>query len=112
MENFLKAGALTRLVTAFSREEDVNVNGDGSSSPPSKMYVQHRIREYGDSVAKLVVEEGAYIYVCGNGKNTTMTKDMHSALVDALSKHLGGHDAAETLLKSLKRRRRYVLDAW
>ncbi len=110
MEIFLEAGTLTRLVTAFSREE--HVNGDGSSSPSSKMYVQHRIREYGDSVAKLVMEEGAYIYVCGDGQKTNMTKDVHSALVGALSKYLGGHNAAETLLKSLKRRRRYVMDAW
>ncbi len=109
MDFFLQAGTLTQLVTAFSREK----KGNASSSPPSsRKYVQHRIQEYGDSVAKLVVEEGAYIYVCGNGKKNSMTKDVHSALVGALSKYLGGNNAAETLLESLKQRRRYVLDAW
>ncbi len=110
MEKFLQAGTLTRLITAFSREENVNVS-EGSSSSSSKLYVQHRILEYGESIAKLVVEEGAYIYVCGDGK-TTMTKDVHSALRTVLTKYLGGHNAAEELLQTLKRRRRYVLDAW
>ncbi len=109
MEEFLQAGTLTRLITAFSREENTNVN-DGSSSP-SKLYVQHRILEHGESIAKLVVEEGAYIYVCGDGR-TSMTKDVHSALTNVLTKYLGGYNAAKELLETLKQRRRYVLDAW
>ncbi len=111
MERFLQAGTLTLLVTAFSREENLNVMEGSSSSSTSKLYVQHRILEHGESIARLVVDEGAYIYVCGDGKKT-MAKDVHSALVSALTNRLGGCNQAEILLKTLKQRRRYVLDAW
>ncbi|GEM_PF-1115479 len=51
-ERWLKQGRLTRLVTAFSRDQ------------AHKVYIQHRLREYGSEVYAWL-EEGAVLYVCG-----------------------------------------------
>ena len=49
--------------------------------------------------------------MCGDGNH--MAKDVHRALVDALTEHGDmGEAEAEELLKDLKARRRYALDIW
>lgn len=101
MEGYLESKVLSRLFTAFSR--------DG----PEKVYVTHRMREVGAELARLIVDEGAYVYVCGDGN--AMARDVHATLVEILASH--GKDgkgewAAEEELSNMKKRRRYVMDVW
>ena len=76
-----------------------------------KIYVTHKILENGNEVAKLVLNEGAYIYICGDGNK--MAKDVHIALVKLLSENGCGDDAgAQSYLDEMKTRRRYIIDIW
>lgn len=61
-----------------------------------------------------MLEQGAYVYVCGDGN--AMAQGVHNALVKVLVDHagdaVGGEEGAETVLKDMKARNRYVLDVW
>ena len=72
LEEYLVDESLATLDVAMSR---VKPGGE-------KVYVTHKLKERGAEIAKLVIEEGAYIYVCGDGNH--MAKDVHKALIDAL----------------------------
>lgn len=69
---------LTELHTAFSRE-------DPAKEKKHKVYVQHRMLEQGDRLARLLLQEGAYLYVCGDAEN--MARDVHQALRQLLAAH-------------------------
>lgn len=93
-----KSGALSRLDLAFSRD----------TSP--KTYVQDRLRAQGRDVYAWL-EEGARLYVCGDGAH--MAPDVHAALVDVVAEHGGlDRDGADEYLAVLKRDRRYQLDVY
>ena len=103
LERFERDGLLTTLHTAFSRDQE------------KKVYVQQRIREAGASVARLVLEEGAYVYVCGDGQR--MARDVHAALEDVLRTHgaaclAAEGKSAEQKLAELAQRGVYVRDVW
>merc|ERR1711933_636126 len=70
--------ALSKLVTAFSREQ------------AEKVYVQHRLREHAADVAALV-REGGLIYVCG-------ATAMGAAIRDELKVALGSVEEVGRLL--------------
>jgi sulfite reductase (NADPH) flavoprotein alpha-component len=65
LEGYSKSGVLTRLDTAFSRDQ------------AEKIYVQDRMHEHGRELWDWV-ENGAYFYVCGDAKR--MASDANSAL--------------------------------
>ena len=93
----LKSGALDRIDLAFSR--------DGAE----KVYVQHRLREQARDLVDWI-ENGAHLYVCGA---TAMGRDVHAALVDALTAHLGlDRDRAGERLDALQREGRYARDLY
>jgi NADPH-ferrihemoprotein reductase len=98
---FLANGVLTNFVCAFSRETS------------EKVYVQHKIQEHAQDVARLI-SEGAYIMVCGDGAH--MAKDVHASLVRVLTDAsiLGATDtkSAEAVLADLTKSGRYVRDIW
>jgi sulfite reductase (NADPH) flavoprotein alpha-component len=97
---WLKSGLLTRLDTAFSRDQD------------HKIYVQDRMRENGEELWHWL-QGGAYFYVCGDAKR--MAKDVHQALMDIAMQHGGLSPAAadEYINKTLmKDERRYVRDVY
>ncbi|MDE1169646.1 MAG: sulfite reductase subunit alpha [Verrucomicrobium sp.] len=71
-EDYKKDGFLTRLDTAFSRDQE------------QKVYVQDRMRENGAEMWKWL-QEGAYFYVCGDAKR--MAKDVHQALISIAAEH-------------------------
>lgn len=99
LEAFAATGTLSRLVVAFSRKSD------------QKVYVQHKLKEHGSDVAKILLRPNAYVFVCGDGAN--MAKDVHAALISILGEHA---DKKESLaiahLSDMMQRKRYVRDIW
>ena len=97
-EGMHKDGFLTRLDTAFSRDQ------------AKKIYVQDRIAEHSAEVYAWL-ERGAHFYVCGDA--TRMAKDVHLALVDAIAKGSNGTlQHAEEYLATMKKEKRYQLDVY
>ncbi|MFT4259366.1 sulfite reductase flavoprotein subunit alpha [Microbacterium sp.] len=95
-EQFLAEGTLTRLDTAFSRDQE------------QKLYVQDRIRENAAEIVRWL-RDGAYVYVCGDGKR--MAADVDDALSEVARAELGDADGAE-LLAQLHREKRYLRDVY
>lgn len=95
---YLKSGALTRLDTAFSRDQ------------AAKIYVQDRLREHAAEIWKWL-QQGAYFYVCGDAKR--MAKDVDAAL-HALVAEQGrlAPEAAAEWVKQLKKDGRYQRDVY
>ena len=97
-EAWLRDGTLSRLTTAFSRDQ------------ASKVYVQHRIAEHGAELFRWL-EEGAHLYVCGDAER--MAPDVDEALRQVIAAHGGrSADAAADYLLDLKRARRYQRDVY
>ena len=46
-----------RVITAFSREEK---NAEGG-----RLYVQHRLLEYGETLSPLLTQPNTFFYICG-----------------------------------------------
>jgi sulfite reductase (NADPH) flavoprotein alpha-component len=98
LESMLQIGLLTRLDTAFSRDQS------------EKIYVQHRLRENaGELFAWL--EAGAHFYVCGDASR--MAKDVDSALHEILQTagRLSPDHASEYVAR-LKTQKRYQRDVY
>jgi sulfite reductase (NADPH) flavoprotein alpha-component len=97
LESMLSSGVLTRLSTAFSRDQ------------AEKIYVQNRMLEHAGEVWNWL-QEGAHFYVCGDASR--MAKDVDAALhrVIELAGHHTSEKAAEfvTRMKSEKRYQRDV----
>ena len=95
---FLADGTLTRLDTAFSRDQR------------TKVYVQDRMREHGPQLWSWL-QEGAHLYVCGDASR--MAKDVDQALRDIATAH-GGHgtEGAAAYVKQLAAEKRYVRDVY
>jgi sulfite reductase (NADPH) flavoprotein alpha-component len=94
----LKDGTLTRLDTAFSRDQ------------AHKIYVQDRLREHTLELYDWL-ERGAYFYVCGDA--TQMAKSVEQALLDAIAKGLDGTlDDAAQYLDTMKKEKRYQRDVY
>ncbi|WP_435239376.1 molybdopterin-dependent oxidoreductase [Streptomyces sp. YPW6] len=93
-----RSGTLTRLDTAFSRDQR------------AKVYVQDRMREHGAQLWSWL-REGAHLYVCGDASR--MAKDVDRALRDIAVAHGGlDPDAATAQVKQLASDRRYVRDVY
>jgi sulfite reductase (NADPH) flavoprotein alpha-component len=101
-ENELKAmlanGVLTRLDTAFSRDQ------------AKKIYVQDRMAEQAAELYKWL-ERGAYFYVCGDA--TQMAKSVETALIDAVAN--GAQTTPERAAEyasAMKKQQRYQRDVY
>ena len=93
-----KDGVLTRLDTAFSRDQ------------PQKVYVQDRMREHAADLFEWL-ERGAYFYVCGDV--TRMAKDVETALLDVIATGSQGTlDHAAEYLAAMKKEKRYQRDVY
>jgi sulfite reductase (NADPH) flavoprotein alpha-component len=97
-EVFQKEGYLTRIDTAFSRDQ------------AQKIYVQHRMEENAAEIWKWL-EEGAEFFVCGDAKR--MAKDVDATLRKIVQEQ-GGKDieAANEYLEKLKNDKRYKRDVY
>lgn len=105
LRRFLKAGVLTHLKVSFSRDA-----APGDEEAPAK-YVQDNLQRHSQQVARTLLQEDGYIYVCGDAKN--MAKDVHDTLVEIISKEarVDRLEAVKTLA-SLKQASRYLQDVW
>lgn len=74
-------------------------------------YVQDNIQLHSKQVARLLLQENGYIYVCGDAKN--MAKDVNDTLVEIIMKEVGV-DKLEAMksLATLKEEKRYLQDIW
>ncbi len=94
---YRRDGLLTRLDTAFSRDQE------------DRVYVQHRMRE---SSAELWswLEDGASLYVCGAA---SMARDVDAALAAIIARQ-GGRSLGEAkaYLATLARDKRYLRDVY
>jgi sulfite reductase (NADPH) flavoprotein alpha-component len=97
-DSWKKQGSLTRLDTAFSRDQ------------LTKVYVQDRMRENAGALWDWI-KGGAHFYVCGDAKR--MAKDVDIALHDAIAQG-SGMTTAEVVdyVKLMKKDKRYQRDVY
>jgi sulfite reductase (NADPH) flavoprotein alpha-component len=98
LEGWQRDGFLTRLDTAFSRDQR------------DKIYVQHRMKENARELWAWL-EQGAHVYVCGDAKR--MARDVDAALAEVVSGE-GGLSAADAkaYVTRLAREHRYQRDVY
>lgn len=97
-EKFIADGVLTRLDTAFSRDQ------------ASKIYVQDRMMGSSGELWKWL-EEGAHFFVCGDAKR--MAKDVDAALRQILQQQGGKSvEEANEYVEKLKSDKRYKRDVY
>ena len=98
LESMLADGHLTRLDTAFSRDQE------------RKIYVQDRMVEHGAELWRWI-DAGASIYVCGDASR--MAKDVDAALHRIVETQGGmGQDSAREYVQMMKDDRRYHRDVY
>ena len=95
---FSKNGVLTRIDTAFSRDQI------------DKIYVQHLMLEAGAEIWRWI-DDGAHVYVCGD--SSRMARDVDDALLTIVSEHGRMSPAKARLeLQQLAADRRYCRDVY
>jgi sulfite reductase (NADPH) flavoprotein alpha-component len=98
LESMHRDGHLTRLDTAFSRDQE------------EKIYVQNRMVEFGAELWRWL-NDGASLYVCGDASR--MAKDVDAAL-HGIVEHHGNKDAeaAREFVQELQEQNRYQRDVY
>ncbi|MGQ0492511.1 hypothetical protein ACTOI6_03365 [Komagataeibacter intermedius] len=98
LDAFVSGGVLTRLDTAFSRDQ------------PERVYVQDRMEAAGGELWDWL-RDGAYVYVCGDA--TRMARDVDAALRRIVARHgdLSSGDA-DAFVSNLTREGRYLRDVY
>jgi sulfite reductase (NADPH) flavoprotein alpha-component len=92
-------GVLTRLDTAFSRDQ------------AHKVYVQNRLMENAAEVWKWIDQEGAHFFVCGDAAR--MAKDVDAALLKIVETEGGKTpEEAAAYVEELKKTKRYKRDVY
>ena len=77
-----------------------------------KEYVTHHLLEDKETIARLILKEGGYVYVCGDGNR--MAKDVSDALRDIVADFgfNGDVNEAAAYMKEMRIRQRYLQDIW
>ncbi|KAF1831085.1 NADPH-cytochrome P450 reductase [Decorospora gaudefroyi] len=87
-----------KMHTAFSR--------DG----PKKVYVQHKLEEFGEEVNKLL-EQKAYFYVCGDAAH--MAREVNTLLGKIISQYRNVSETkGEEIVKAMRASNQYQEDVW
>ncbi|QRG70283.1 sulfite reductase subunit alpha [Brevibacillus choshinensis] len=98
LEGYQKAGVLTRIETAFSRDSE------------EKVYVQHKMLEHSKELFEWL-ENDACFYVCGDKQH--MAKDVHDALISVIEKEgQMTREAAEAYVTEMQAQGRYQRDVY
>ena len=82
-ESLQEAGADLTVITAFSR----------TNPSEGKIYVQHKIRQAGELLSNLIVEQQANIYVSGRAK--FMPKSVEKAFIEIVGTAMGVENQQE-----------------
>ncbi len=98
LADFAARGVLTRLDTAFSRDQD------------AKVYVQDRILEHGAAVYDWL-QRGAHVFICGDAKR--MAADVDRALREVIRREGDmTEESARAYLAKLASSGRYLRDVY
>ncbi|MEZ6153904.1 MAG: sulfite reductase subunit alpha [Pirellulaceae bacterium] len=98
LQEMQQSGVLTRLSTAFSRDQD------------ERIYVQHRLLQDSEAVWQWL-ERGAHFYVCGDA--TKMAGDIDRALHEVIHCASGlSHEAAAQYVRDMSKSGRYQRDVY
>ncbi|NXO02330.1 MTRR reductase, partial [Rhinopomastus cyanomelas] len=101
---FVENGTLTHLKVCFSRDSSA-----AEVAPPK--YVQDVLRLYAKDVARILLKERGYFYVCGDKKH--MADGVSDAVVDILSMEMESDRLeAMKILATLREAKRYLQDVW
>lgn len=98
IQNWFETGVLTKVSTAFSRDQQ------------EKVYVQNKMMQQGKEFFEWL-QSGAFVYVCGN--KDPMSVDVENTIVTIIEKfgERSGDDAVK-YLDSLKEDERYITDVY
>ena len=98
IQEWLTTGVLTKLDTAFSRDQE------------RKIYVQDRIREKAKEF-NAWLENGASIYICG--QKNPMSQDVENAIVAVIAKERNiSESEAQQILEELESQGKYQKDVY
>ncbi|NXU12955.1 MTRR reductase, partial [Pardalotus punctatus] len=104
LRSFLENGTLTHLKVCFSR-------GSSTAEVAPPKYVQDILRLYAKEVARVLLKERGYFYVCGDKKH--MADDVSDAVVDILRTEMEADKLeAMKILAMLREAKRYLQDVW
>jgi len=104
LAEFERTGALHGLHVAFSQEPSGGVWYGGC-------YVQDKLLECSSHLAHLIVNCGAYVFVCGDADS--MAQDVHTILADIVEESCQvSHEEALAQLEAMQRRGHYQRDIW
>jgi len=85
--------------SAFSRDQG------------QKIYVSHKMKENAADLWRLIGEQNAHFYICGDAK--MMAKDVHDIVIDVVRDHGGKtQEEAEAYVKKMESQKRYSADVW
>jgi len=98
LDEYVAKGIL-KIHVAFSRDSD------------KKVYVQHLLIERAKEVWKLIGQENAHLYVCGDAKN--MARDVHD-VIEKIVREEGGMSESDgsAYVKRMEAQKRYSADVW
>jgi sulfite reductase (NADPH) flavoprotein alpha-component len=98
IQEWLSTGVLTKLDTAFSRDQK------------QKIYVQDRLKQNAKELYDWI-ENGAYIYVCG--QKNPMSTDVENALLEIIATEKSiNNEQAKAYLEALETEGRYQKDVY
>ncbi|BGO91456.1 hypothetical protein NBRC10512_003117 [Rhodotorula toruloides] len=97
LEAYLQEGVLSHMGLAFSRDTD------------KKVYIQHKINEDGELLAKLLEDDNGLFTLCGP---TWPVPDVYEALVKALQTKGWSTEKAQARIEEMKEEERYVLEVY
>jgi methionine synthase reductase len=102
LQSFIDDGTLRRLVVCFSRQPELS---------EGRRYVQDGLQYFAQDVLRLLLDENAIMYFCGN--LLAMIKEMDEKLLYLLHhyRHLSW-DASRLLLKTWIEEKKIIRDVW
>lgn len=104
LRSFVDNGTLTHLKVCFSRDSS-------TAEEASPKYVQDILRLCAKEVARVLLKERGYFYICGDKKH--MADDVSDAVVDILSMEMEADKLeAMKILATLREAKRYLQDVW
>ncbi|RDD45610.1 Methionine synthase reductase [Trichoplax sp. H2] len=105
INTYLHRKILTHHYVAFSREVQENL------SEKFPRYVQECLRQQSDKVVKLLLEESALVYVCGDAQG--MAKDVMNTIIDLIERNKGiPKEEASKIVLTMMKEKRYRQDIW